>query len=111
MSTIYLKKQLQGLKKQKHEEDVRAFVEFMVQEVLKRAQFGATTFVCTDIAYSRYLEQYHLTQKNGTFVSFQELEQGFRDRFPDCKIEMNKFMFKNPHGEEETRTELVVNWS
>lgn len=109
--SIYLKKKLQMLKKEQHDEDVNLFVDFMVEEVLKRARLGITTFVCTDITYIRYLENYKLQSGNQVFVSFSELEHGFRERFPDSKVEVNRYMFTNDKGEQETRYELVVNWS
>lgn len=108
---IYLKKKLQMMKQEEHQKDVNAFVEFMVEEILKRARVGMTTFGCTYPMYVRYLKSHNAQTGKERHVSFQELESGLRDRFPDSKIEVSQYSFENNYGEQETEKELVVNWS
>lgn len=112
MTRIYLKRELQSMNQEQHRKHVEQFVDWVSEDILKKAANGGTSFVCTDVAYSRYLDQIKKAKNpNLTFVSFDELVEGLRQKFPDSKIEVNTVFMYRTSNEQEQRREIVVNWS
>jgi len=103
----YSAEHLQSLPEKHRKGIIRDAVDHLYRPVLVAATAGKTSHI---VNIDQYLRKPH-TYQPPYIVTLDDLLEGFRDKFPGCRVEYTETWEDVRPGVREQRTGILIDWS
>jgi hypothetical protein len=107
----YSAEHLQSLPEKHRKDVIRDAVDHLYRPVLVAATAGKTSYLINVGDYLKKIKNGCQTYPPPYIVTIDDLLEGFRDKFPGCKVEYTETWEDVRPGVREQRSGILIDWS